>query len=623
MMRDTPKPRSARSRSALLRAAICSVAFAAALGPATMAHAEPVTLADVRARLPQDEVIYFVMPDRFENGDVKNDKGGLKGDRIATGYDPTGKGFFHGGDLKGLTNRLDYIQGLGATAIWLTPIFKNKAVQGPKGDESAAYHGYWITDFTSVDPHLGTNADFKAFVDAAHAKGMKVYMDIIANHTADVIQPIECATQGKCDYRSRADYPYQRKGGVGGAAINPGFNGDADASPDNWAKLTDPNYAYTVRVPKSEVKVKKPAWLNDPIYYHNRGNSTFEGESSTMGDFVGLDDLATENPRVVRGLIDIYGQWIDDYGVDGFRIDTARHVNPEFWQQFVPAMLARAKAKDIPNFHIFGEVATQEVDPALTARWTRIAGLPANLDMPFAAAAARVASGKEAPTTMARLFEDDALYQGGEKAALQLPTFLGNHDFGRFSMFLKQMRPGMSDDELLDRTILGHAMMLSFRGVPTIYYGDEQGFVSDGNDQLAREDMMPSKVAVYNDNRLIGTTKTTADSNFDTNHPLYMTITNLAKVRKETPALRRGLQKLRFASKSPGLLAISRFDPDTNKEVLLVFNTSTAALTQNVEVEVRSAEFAALAGQCPVKAVAPGSVQVTLAPLGYAICEAK
>ena len=161
---------------------------------------------DYRARLPQDEVIYFLLPDRFENGDQKNDLGGLKGDRLKTGFDPSHKGYYHGGDLKGLIKRLDYIQDMGVTAIWLAPIFKNKPVQGPPGQESAAYHGYWVTDFTQVDPHFGTNADFKAFVDAAHARGMKVYMDIIANHTADVIQYKGCPIQA-CGYRSIADYP--------------------------------------------------------------------------------------------------------------------------------------------------------------------------------------------------------------------------------------------------------------------------------------------------------------------------------------------------------------------------------------------------------------------------------
>src|SRR3546814_1810222 len=137
---------------------------------------------DYRQGLPEDEVFYFLLPDRFEKGDPANDKGGLEGDRLATGYDPAAKGFFHGGDLKGVIRRLDYIQSLGATAIWLSPAFRNKVVQGPKGQESAGYHGYWVTDFTQVDSHLGTQAAFKALVDAAPARGLKGYTDNLINH---------------------------------------------------------------------------------------------------------------------------------------------------------------------------------------------------------------------------------------------------------------------------------------------------------------------------------------------------------------------------------------------------------------------------------------------------------
>ena len=250
-------------------------------------------------RLPQDELVYFVLPDRFENGDPGNDRGGLRGGRLQTGFDPTHKGFFHGGDLAGLTRRLDYIQGLGATAIWLGPIYRNKPVQGPPGQESAGYHGYWVTDFTSVDPHFGTRADLKQFVDAAHARGLKVYLDIITNHTADVIRYRECPDSGACAYRRRADYPYSRQGGMDGPAINPAFLGDAHQNAENFARLTNPNYAYRVYVPRAEAQVKRPAWLNDPIYYHNRGNFDVAGESYMHGDFFGLDDLFTENPRVV------------------------------------------------------------------------------------------------------------------------------------------------------------------------------------------------------------------------------------------------------------------------------------------------------------------------------------
>jgi len=578
---------------------------------------------DYRARRPEDEVIYFVLPDRFENGDASNDRGGLSGDRLATGFDPTSKGFYHGGDIKGLIKRLDYIQGLGATALWVAPIFKNKAVQGPKGQESAAYHGYWITDFTQVDPHFGTNADFKALVDAVHARAMKFYMDIVVNHTADVIKMAECPVQEDCPYRSIADYPYQRRGGINGAAINPGFAGETDGSAANFAKLKDPNYAYTVTVPAAEKDIKRPAWLNDPIYYHNRGNSTFRGESSTTGDFVSLDDVFTENPRVVRGMIDIYGAWIDKFHVDGFRIDTAQHVNAELWQKFVPAMLARARKNGIPNFHIFGEVATGDMDPAHTAVNTRLDKLPSVLDFSFTRAVVDVVSGAAGTDELAKLFRADPLYEGGAPAALRLPTFLGNHDAGRFPMLVKHFAPKADPAELLQRDALGHAMLLTLRGVPTIYSGDEQGFVGRGGDQDARQDLFASKVATYNEDPLLGTRATTAQANFNPDHPLYREIAELARIRTSHRALTRGRQVVRYSQDKPGLFAVSRFDPVSGREMLLLFNTSTDPVNQHVRVETRSKEFELLAGICPLRAEAPGTVTADLPALGFAVCYAR
>ncbi|MEP9402284.1 alpha-amylase family glycosyl hydrolase [Sphingomonas silueang] len=577
----------------------------------------PAAAQDVRSRLPEDEVIYFVLPDRFENGESRNDRGGMTGDRMVTGYDPTAKGFYHGGDLKGLNDRLPYIQRLGATAIWVAPIFRNKPVQGGPGHESAGYHGYWVTDFTRVDPHLGTDAEFKALVDAAHALGMKVYMDIIANHTADVIQYRECVGQPTCAYRSRADYPYAAGG------RNAGFRGDGVQTADNFAKLTDPRFAYTPFVPDAEKAVKVPAWLNDPIYYHNRGDTTFTNESSQMGDFVGLDDLMTENPRVVAGMIDIFGGWIDRFGIDGYRIDTAKHVNPEFWAAFVPAMRERARAKGIPNFHIFGEVALSSLDSGGLAAWTKTGKFPAVLDFSFREAVLQTVAGTKGTDAFETLFDGDVLYADGFATARQLPTFTGNHDNGRFAYYVRQAFPQASDAEVLSRVMLGNAMLLTLRGVPTIYSGDEQGFAGDGNDQDAREDMFASRVASYNDNRLVGTKATTATANFTETHPLYRQIATLAKLRTATPALTRGRQQLRAREDKPGLLAVSRFDPASGAEVLLLFNTATAPITRNVQVETASTRFRSLAGDCTPLASAPGSVRVTLPALGYAVCAAE
>lgn len=600
-----------------LAAVLCAQTALAGAPARGNAAAAPAPLAE---RQLEDEIIYFVLPDRFENGDPANDRGGLKGGPLQHGFDPTHKGFYHGGDLKGLTAKLDYIQGMGVTAIWFAPIFKNKPVQGKPGEESAGYHGYWVTDFTSVDPHFGTNAEFKAFVDAAHARGMKVYMDIITNHTADVIGYAEGEATGYA-YRGKGDYPFSRRGGPGGKVINQGFAGDDNPDPANWAKLTDPSFAYTPVVPEAEKNVKVPAWLNDVTLYHNRGNSHWIGESSVYGDFSGLDDLATEHPRVVSGMIDIFGKWIDDYGIDGFRIDTAKHVNPEFWQQFVPAMLKRAEAKGIGHFHIFGEIAYEEPTATLAAQVMAESGLPYALDMGFAKAAQMVASGKASPRLMAEFLQQDAIYPGGAKTATGLPTFLGNHDFGRFSMFVRAMSGNADEATLLARVKLGHAMMFLLRGVPTVYYGDEQGFISDGNDQLAREDMFPSLTAAYNDNNLIGSDATTAQSNFDPAHPLYRLIAELSAARTASPALRRGLSTLRgFSETAPGLLAVERHDPDSGQRVLAVFNTGETPLSQTVEVSYRARGVAPLVGPCPAALVSPGSVRITLPAFGFAAC---
>lgn len=576
---------------------------------ATLAAATPVGAAGYRDRLPQDEIVYVVMPDRFENGDRSNDRGGRTGDRLATGFDPAAKGFYEGGDLKGLTARLDYIAGLGATAIWLTPVMPNQPVQGRPGQESAGYHGYWITDFTGIDPHLGTRADYKALVDAAHARGMKVYFDIVINHTADIIKYRECPAND-CLYRSRAEYPFQRRGGVDGAAINAGFDGR------DFARPTRPDYAYTPYIPAGQERAKQPAWLNDPLLYHNRGESVFKGESSLDGDFVGLDDVMTEHPRVVAGFIDVYGRWIDEFGIDGFRIDTARHVDSAFWQAFLPAMLARAKARGIPNFTIFGEVMNP--DPAVLARFTRVDRYPAVQDFGFQAAVVDVVAKGAGTARLAQLFDADADYEGGAATALTLPTFTGNYDIGRFAWMVRTANPQASDDEVLHRVMLSNAMMLLLRGVPAIWAGDEQGFAGIGNDQSARAPLFASAVPEYRADRRLGTTRTAAVASFDTAHPLYRQIAALAKLRAADPALRRGLQTVRATSETPGLFAVSRTVPGSTGETLVVFNTSARPITAQVEVDARSVRWTGTG--CAAAPTAPASYRVSVAAYGWLVC---
>ena len=601
--------RELRLLAALLAAATTAPAFAASPADGRSPAPPPQALADLRERLPQDEVIYFLLPDRFDNGDAANDRGGVAGDRLQHGFDPADTDFYHGGDLAGLTRRLDYIQGLGATAVWLAPVFRNKPVQSHGTYTGAAHHGYWITDFTSVDPHFGDDAAMHALVEAAHARGLKVYMDIVANHTADVIKYRECP-DAPCAYRSRADYPYTRRG-ADGAAINDGFDGT------NFERLTSPDYAWTPYVPAGEENAKVPAWLNDPIRYHNRGESTFRGESSLDGDFAGLDDLLTEDPVVIQGMIEVFGGWIDRFGVDGFRIDTARHVSPVFWQAFIPAMLERARAKGIPNFHIFGEV--YDPDPAVLARFTRTNAYPAVLDFAFQKQAVDVAGGKAGTDALARLFDADAVYENGVDTAAILPTFLGNHDMGRVGFFVKQARPDASDDEVLARVKLAHALMMFSRGVPTLYYGDEQGFAGAGAYGGSRQDLFQSRTAAYRDETPIGG----RHEPFSTEAPIYRAIAEMTALRRDLPALRRGVQTVRFSDDKPGLLAVSRRIPGETGETLILYNTSTASIDAAVEVDAASSAWTARRGQCPATAWAPGSIRVSVPALDYVICTSE
>lgn len=612
-------------------ASFAAAAFALAVAAFPLRAAESVPAAPVRPIT--DELIYFVLPDRFANGDPGNDRGGYPDDRDLSGFDPARKGYFHGGDLKGLLGKLDYIQGMGVTAIWLAPIFANKPVQGPPGQLSAGYHGYWITDFTRVDPHFGSNADFKALVDAAHARGMKVIMDIVINHSADVIDYRECApvaeggvasARSDCPYRNKAMYPYTRRGGRNGVPINVGFAGDTPAqqTAENFAHLTDPDYAYTPFVRAAEAHVKVPDWLNDPIYYHNRGNSLWKGESALGGDFAGLDDLFTEHPRVLAGMIDIYKDWITRYRVDGFRIDTAKHVDDAFWQRFIPAILAHAKAEGIPNFYLFGEAYA--LTPKDLSRFTREAAFPAVLDFAFQQAAMHtVAEG--APTRrLKKLFDADRLYADGVAGAARLPTFLGNHDMGRFGFFLQPSQEKHADAAgMLKRALLGHALLLLARGVPVIYYGDEQGFTGDGGDQDAREDMFPSRVASYNDNRLIGSSTTTADDNFDPAHPLYRELAALAALRNAHPALRGGEQVVRYSESRAGLFAFSRIDRASGEELLVVLNTASVAREHTLPVAHGERAWRKLIGEgsdtlTPLHA----KVRVQMPPLSYTVYRA-
>ncbi|MEU6902737.1 MULTISPECIES: pullulanase-type alpha-1,6-glucosidase [Streptomyces] len=554
------------------------------------------------------EQFYFVLPDRFANGDPRNDRGGLTGSRLETGLDPTDKGFYQGGDLKGLTDRLDYIKGLGTTAIWMAPIFKNQPVQGKGDDVSAGYHGYWITDFTQVDPHFGTNADLERLIDKAHAKGMKVFFDVITNHTADVVDYREASYS----YLSKGAFPYLTKDGV------PFDDKDYADGKGKFPKVDGESFPRTPFVPAAKKNLKVPGWLNDPTMYHNRGDSTFAGESSEQGDFFGLDDLWTERPEVVSGMEKIYEKWVKDFRIDGFRIDTVKHVNTEFWTQWATALDAYAAERGRDDFFMFGEVYS--ADTAVTSPYVTRGRLDATLDFPLQDAIRAYASQGAAASRLGSVLADDYRYTSGKANAYEQVTFLGNHDMGRFGAFLKQDRPGAAEQELLGRYRLANELMFFSRGNPVVYSGDEQGFTGAGGDKDSRQPLFASKVADYLDDDQLGTARTHASDAYDPEHPLYKEISALSKLTKAHPALRDGIQSERFSDGS--VYAFARTDARTRTEYLVAANNGAESRTVEIDAPAGTQYRTLYGGTALIRASAAGKLTVVVPALGSVVLRA-
>lgn len=553
------------SRQPLLAAG--AVAALALLGAAATADGSPVDGASAAARASAPEPlagrrIYMAMIDRFANGDRRNDRGGLTGSREMTGFDPADPGFFHGGDLAGLTRRLTYIRRLGFDAVWITPPVGQRTVQGT----SAGYHGYWGVDFTDVDRHFGTRADLRRLVDRAHALGLRVFLDVVVNHTGDVIS--YRGGEAGAPYVEQATRPYRSAGGeTFDPAVVAGSEDFPELAPDRRT------FPYLPVVAAADRDVKRPAWLNDLRNYHNRGDSTFQGESVTFGDFYGLDDLFTERPEVVRGQVELWSSWIRDFRLDGFRLDTLRHVDPDFWRTFLPAISRAARVEGVREFATFGEV----YDQSATAAAVRRLGVRSVLDFSFQATVVPFAAGVGTASDLAGLFDQDDLYTTGASSAHELVTFLGNHDMGRVGHTLLQAAGG-DRAAALRRSLLAHELLLLLRGAPAVYYGDEVGMTGsgDGRDKAARQSMFPTQVQAWRTEPRLGTGPAGAGSSFRPGAAIARRIRALSLLLATQPGLRTGPQITRFAGegRAEGVFAVSRIDTAARRELVVAFGNA-------------------------------------------------
>jgi glycosidase len=419
-------------------------------------------------------------------------------------------------------------------------VLKQKSVQ----DGSAAYHGYWGLDFTTVDPHLGSDADYAAFVDCAHRLGMKVILDVVVNHTADVVK-LAGSEYNPAAYR---DCRGRR------------FDPAAYVTAKHFPCVSRRNMPWFPTVPSADAGAKKPAWLNDPLRYHDRGDIDFSNCSQRcyeQGDFFGLDDLFTEQPVVMKGLAAIYGGWIRRFKVDGFRVDTARHVNAAFFRLWVPRILASAKAAGVGGFQIFGEVPLTD-DVELSA-YVRDRGLPNVLDFPFQQDAVGYAGGASSPRAVATRLADDDYFLGPSGIAATPATFLGNHDLGRAALQVANASHA-SGQELVDRLLLGYDLMYLLRGAPVVLYGDEVGMIGRGGDQQARQDLFPTQVDEWKTQERAGSPPIGNGSSFAVQgNPIQARLRELGALRGANPALSTGSSIVRLASGN--VLAVSRSRP--------------------------------------------------------------
>ena len=495
------------------------------LAPFNSLYAQTPTVDVARTGIDK-EVIYFVMPDRYRNGDSSNDN--------FPGFDPTHTAFFHGGDLKGLTGNcvdddgLARLKKLGFTAIWLTPL----VVQQPPTDGGAGYHGYWGVDFLDVDPHLGTKEDLLALSSCAEKLGLKLILDVVTNHTGDIVW-----------YNNREAY-----------------------------------------IPDKYKNIKNPSWLNEISNYHNYGdmNSCWSpGACVRDGDFFGLDDLATEKPEVYNGLAEVYGDWIEKYGFVGFRVDTARHLDNEFFKNWSPQINQIAGESGMANFTIFGEV--WEPSPIALMPYIRVNKMQSALDFPFQRVAVDYAASSSNAGILKNLFAYDDYYTSATSSASNLVTFLGNHDMGRANFLIERVKinpPG----QLLSRVKLANTLLYLSRGIPTVYYGDEVGILGSGNgrDQLARQDLFPTKVEIWKQEaRVTGRPVGDADSFTDTfSNPIAKHLMALSELRKLHPALANEQMQIRYV-KGP-VFAFSKRALNEKREYLVALNNGAKARTVTI-----------------------------------------
>ncbi len=522
----------------------------------------------------RDEVIYQVMIDRFANGDVNNDyNANTLDDEVLARY--------MGGDYQGVIDNVDYLNNLGVTAVWISPVVVN--VEEDAGVSS--YHGYWTQDFTGVNPHFGDLVKLREMVDVLHDNGIVVILDIVVNHVGQLFfydinrNGIADTTQYGSGTREddqlsivmEWDPAYDERGIQGWTSL-----GESGPAPLEWVYMPEIN------------RMPPPDGFHDDSWYNARGRVTDWNTRHQVekGDFPGgLKDLDTLNPDTQEALIEVFTYWIEQTDIDGFRIDTLKHVENDFWQEFAPAIRQNALAMGKERFLMFGEAfdGSDELIGSYTCdtRTDQLGWYPnESEDGNYVGCSHPQNGGGQDYQGVDSVFYfsqkfriyDDVFKYGGPTSEIEelltlrdanygqtpkthgagqaprdiLVNFIDNHDIPRF-LYDQPSVPALKNALFY---------LLTQDGIPCIYYGTEQAF-EGGNDPANREPLWWSGYGQDGD--------------------LFVHIATLNKLRAAYEPLRRGDMQVRWSTErvdgesDAGIFAFERSTDEAS--VLVVLNT--------------------------------------------------
>lgn len=462
----------------------------AALLTAACSHAGDVRASDTPAgnalygtREPfAAHAVYFVVTDRFVNGDTSNDQreqGGAHRTfdipvRCPDGID--GNIGYLGGDFRGVLDNAGYIRDMGFGAVWITPIVDNPDAAFTGGDPVACgssltdrgktgYHGYWGMNFYALDEHLpSAGLDFRGFTDGMRAAGLKTVLDIVGNHGAPSWTMPEA---------------------------QPGFGQIFDAD----GKLI----ADHQNLPPQQLDPK-----GNPLHAFYNATGVVDAKDGSIfdGNLAQLSDFDATNPAVFEYLAGAYEQWIGQ-GADAFRIDTIAWMPHAFWKRFADRIRGQH-----PGFFMFGEAFDYNADKIAEHTWVSNGGVSV-LDFPMKQAMDEVFAGKAGFERLAPALH---LERGPYANPYDLATFYDNHDMPRMAA---------SDTGFID----AHNWLFTARGIPVVYYGSETGFMRGRAEHAGNR-------AYYGQDRVDAGAQS----------PIHAALTRIANLRRDTPALQRGLQ---------------------------------------------------------------------------------